>query len=156
MTCGSSTITGTTITIKRFRRTATRLGSGRHVLPNIFYTFVGGNFPAVGPNFNAPQGRNTRRYELVEALSWQKGAHRLKFGGDLNPTRLRGFMGFLHTNVRGRVFAVLSGEQLPGPGGGLHPASLSDNSQLALKTDTDALNLLRSKPSTAAFSAVSE
>src|SRR5262249_40916333 len=29
-------------------------------LPNVF-TFVGSNMPAVGPNFNAPQGRNTRR-----------------------------------------------------------------------------------------------
>ena len=48
----------------------------------------------VGPNFNAPQGRNTRRFEVVEALSWQKGTHRLKFGGDLNPTRSIGLWGF--------------------------------------------------------------
>ena len=41
--------------------------------------------PAIGPNFNAPQGRNTRRFELIESLTWQKGAHRFKFGGDLNP-----------------------------------------------------------------------
>ena len=62
-------------------------------LPNIFY-FYGSNFPAVGPNFNAPQARNTRRYELVETLSWQKGSHRLKFGGDLNPTYSAGLWGF--------------------------------------------------------------
>lgn len=62
-------------------------------LPNV-YTFVGSNFPAVGPNFNAPQGRNTRRLELVETLSWQKGPHRFKFGGDLNPTKSAGLWGF--------------------------------------------------------------
>ncbi len=62
-------------------------------LPNIF-TFVGGNAPAIGPNFNAPQGRNTRRFEIVEGLSWQKGSHRLKFGGDLNPTYSAGLWGF--------------------------------------------------------------
>lgn len=62
-------------------------------LPNVFY-FYGSNFPAIGPNFNAPQARNTRRYEVVETLSWQKGSHRLKFGGDLNPTYSAGLWGF--------------------------------------------------------------
>jgi hypothetical protein len=62
-------------------------------LPNIF-TFVGSNAPAVGPNFNAPQARNTRRFEFVEALTWAKGSHRFKFGGDLNPTRSNGLWGF--------------------------------------------------------------
>src|SRR5262249_2227412 len=55
-------------------------------LPNVF-TFFGANMPAVGPNFNAPQGRNTRRFEIIESLTWQKGTHRLRFGGDLNPTK---------------------------------------------------------------------
>jgi len=62
-------------------------------LPNVF-TFLGGNTPAIGPNFNTPQGRNTRRFELVESLSWQKGSHRLKFGGDFNPTGSIGEWGF--------------------------------------------------------------
>jgi hypothetical protein len=62
-------------------------------LPNVYY-FDGSNFPAVGPNFNAPQARNTRRYELIDTLSWQKGSHRLKFGGDLNPTYSNGLWGF--------------------------------------------------------------
>lgn len=62
-------------------------------LPTIFTTVGGGPGP-VGPNFNAPQGRNTRRFELVESFSWQKGSHRLKFGGDLNPTGSIGLWGF--------------------------------------------------------------
>jgi hypothetical protein len=62
-------------------------------LPNLF-TFVGANQAAIGPNFNAPQARNTRRFELVESLTWQKGSHRFKFGGDLNPTKSSGQWGF--------------------------------------------------------------
>jgi hypothetical protein len=66
---------------------------GTVTMPNVF-TFFGSNMPAVGPNFNAPQGRNTRRFELVDVISWQKGAHRWKFGGDLNPTKSAGLWGF--------------------------------------------------------------
>ena len=68
-------------------------GGSPLAFPSVF-TFLGSNMPPVGPNFNAPQGRNTRRFELVEALSWQKGSHRLKFGGDLNPTKSAGLWGF--------------------------------------------------------------
>jgi hypothetical protein len=63
------------------------------VLPNVYF-FFGSNQSAIGPNFNAPQGRNTRRFELVDSLSWQKGAHRIRFGGDLNPTASNGYWGF--------------------------------------------------------------
>ena len=61
-------------------------------------SIVGTNFAfgnaAIGPNVNAPQGRNTRRFELVEGLSWQKGSHRIKVGADVNPTRSNGEWGF--------------------------------------------------------------
>jgi hypothetical protein len=63
------------------------------VLPNIFF-FNGSNQSAIGPNFNAPQGRNTRRYEAVDTLSWQKGSHRIRFGADLNLTASNGYWGF--------------------------------------------------------------
>jgi hypothetical protein len=62
-------------------------------LPNIF-TFVGSNFPATGPNFNAPQGRNSRRYEVTDTLNWQLHNHRLKFGGDSNRIISAGLWGF--------------------------------------------------------------
>jgi hypothetical protein len=63
------------------------------VLPTV-YTIVGGGAGAVGPNFNAPQARNTRRFEPIESLSWQKGSHRFKFGGDFNITGSVGLWGF--------------------------------------------------------------
>ena len=35
-----------------------------------------------GVSDNSPQPRQERSYEIVESLTWQKGAHRLKFGFD--------------------------------------------------------------------------
>jgi hypothetical protein len=55
---------------------------------------IGANFPSVsavqgsasvgfGNNPSAPQHRQDRRLEFIESLNWQKGAHRMKFGGDV-------------------------------------------------------------------------
>jgi hypothetical protein len=63
------------------------------VLPSVDFS-VGTNFAGVGGDNISPQARNTRRYEFVETLSWQKGNHRFKFGGDLNPTNSAGLWGF--------------------------------------------------------------
>jgi len=109
------------------------------VLPNI-YTFVGGNFPAIGPNFNAPQGRNTRRFEVVEALSWQKGSHRLKFGGDLNPTRSAGLWGFCTPMCVGAFSPSYLASSFQGPAAAYIPL-LFPTTPTSLKTDADALNL---------------
>lgn len=118
-------------------------------LPNIF-TFVGSNFPAVGPNFNAPQGRNTRRFELVEGMSWQKGNHRFKFGGDLNPTNSAGLWGFCTPLCTGAVepqffastFAPIYGAAtlnalLPG----LFTSNGTSLTAIPLRTDADTLKL---------------
>jgi hypothetical protein len=107
------------------------------VLPNIF-TFLGTNLPAVGPNFNAPQGRNTRRFELVENLSWQKGNHRFKFGGDLNPTKSAGLWGFCTPQCTG----AFSPDYLANAfGGSAVAAAVFGASVFNIKTDKDLLNL---------------
>lgn len=36
----------------------------------------------LGNNFNAPQGRDLRHFITSDAMTWQKGSHRLKFGGE--------------------------------------------------------------------------
>jgi hypothetical protein len=36
----------------------------------------------IGNTVNAPQNRNLKRYQFTDNLSWQKGAHRLRFGGE--------------------------------------------------------------------------
>lgn len=61
-------------------------------LPTI-NTILGANI-SVGPNLDAPQARQTRRGELNDSLSWQKGSHRIKFGGDIDRARTAGLWGF--------------------------------------------------------------
>jgi hypothetical protein len=109
-------------------------------LPNIF-TFVGSNMPAIGPNFNAPQGRNTRRFELVESLIWQKGSHRLKFGGDMNPTKSAGLWGFCTPLCVGAFSPTYTRAVLTPSLGAAGVAALFPTMPTVLKTDADALNL---------------
>lgn len=106
------------------------------ILPNVTF-FVGTNQQSVGPNLNSPQARNTRRYELVEALSWQKGAHRIKFGGDLNPTYSAGLWGFCTPMCLGAVSPTFIREILP-PGlvSALYPTLPN-----TLTSDSQVLNL---------------
>jgi hypothetical protein len=122
-------------------------------LPNVFY-FQGSNQAAIGPNFNAPQGRNTRRFELVESLTWQKGSHRLKFGGDLNPTKSNGLWGFCTPMCVAAfspdfVRAVLT----PAIGSTLLGV-LFPTLPTVLKTDADVLNLPVLNLSSSIFSGV--
>ena len=60
--------------------------------PEIF--IVGSNNAAFGNNFNSPQGRDLRRYPLSDNVSWQKGSHRIKFGGEYEFDRGTGYWGF--------------------------------------------------------------
>lgn len=47
-----------------------------------------------GNTANAPQGRDIRRYNLVNNMTWQRGAHRLRFGGSLEFQPFNGFWAF--------------------------------------------------------------
>jgi hypothetical protein len=110
------------------------------VLPN-FFTFVGSNEPAIGPNFNAPQGRNTRRFELIESLIWQKGSHRLKFGGDMNPTYSNGLWGFCTPMCMGAFSPTFVRNTLIPAIGAAGVAALFPTLPTVLHSDADALNL---------------
>ncbi len=105
-------------------------------LPNVF-TFLGSNLPATGPNFDAPQSRITRRYELIESLSWQKGSHRFKFGTDLNPTRTYGLWGFCSPMCVG----AFSPDYLYGLFGQAVSHAIFPYLPTTFKTDKDVLNL---------------
>jgi hypothetical protein len=48
--------------------------------PRISTTLTGGF--GIGNNLNTPQNRVLRTYQLSDTLSWQKGSHRLRFGGE--------------------------------------------------------------------------
>ncbi|MEW6126605.1 MAG: carboxypeptidase regulatory-like domain-containing protein [Acidobacteriota bacterium] len=65
------------------------LGAGG---PEVFY-LNSVNF-ALGNNFNSPQGRDLRRFPLSDNVSWQKGAHRIKFGGEWEHFTGTGYWGF--------------------------------------------------------------
>jgi len=105
-------------------------------LPNVF-TFVGSNFPATGPNFDAPQARTTRRFEMIEALSWQKGSHRFKFGTDLNPTRTYGLWGFCTPLCTG----AFSPDFLVSTFGKAVASALFPSAFIPMTTDASVLNL---------------
>lgn len=52
--------------------------SGPDAFPNLTYDDLG--FLQIGPDPNAPQGTIQNTYQLVEAVSWTKGRHSMKFG----------------------------------------------------------------------------
>ncbi|HYL39364.1 MAG TPA: carboxypeptidase regulatory-like domain-containing protein [Bryobacteraceae bacterium] len=106
-------------------------------LPNVVFFIPGEALPAVGPNLNSPQGRNTRRIELVDGLSWQKGNHRMKFGGDLNPTYSNGLWGFCTPMCVGAVSPTFIREILPPSSVGF----LFPKLPTALTSDAQVLNL---------------
>ncbi len=65
---------------------------------------IQGSGVTLGNTTNAPQGRDVRRYNLVENLTWQKGSHRLRFGGTFENSPFSGFWAFgepAATNVFG-------------------------------------------------------
>jgi hypothetical protein len=47
-----------------------------------------------GNTSNAPQGRDIRRYNIVNNMTWQRGAHRMRFGGGFESSPFSGFWAF--------------------------------------------------------------
>ena len=47
-----------------------------------------------GNTSNAPQGRDIRRYNIVNNLTWQRGAHRWRMGGSFENSPFAGFWAF--------------------------------------------------------------
>jgi len=55
---------------------------------------IQGSGVTLGNTTNAPQGRDIRRYNVVENLTWQRGSHRLRFGGTFENAPFNGFWAF--------------------------------------------------------------
>ena len=47
------------------------------------YVNVDGSGLSFGNQTNAPQSRILRRHIFADNMTWQKGAHRMKFGGEV-------------------------------------------------------------------------
>jgi hypothetical protein len=48
----------------------------------------------IGNQPDSPQGQNARHYVLSDNFSWQKNAHRIRFGGEMDHVALSGFYAF--------------------------------------------------------------
>src|SRR5215475_8633035 len=57
-------------------------------------TLKGSSNFAVGNTRNATQGRDLRRFTFTDAVTWQKGSHRLRFGTELEYAPGTGFWGY--------------------------------------------------------------
>ena len=49
--------------------------------PNVFVIELGQNFQ-VGPEGNSPQGSGQNVYQVLDQMTWSKGAHTVKYGGE--------------------------------------------------------------------------
>lgn len=103
--------------------------------PEVFY-LSSVNF-AIGNNFNSPQGRDLRRFPISDNVSWQKGSHRIKFGGEWEHFDGTGYWGFFDP---ARAY-LLSPEFLLGVG--VPPAAFPF---LGLPTSVQSLDDLKKLP----------
>ena len=109
-------------------------------LPNVFY-FQGSNQQAIGPNFNAPQGRNTRRFEIRGHAELAKRLASVQVRWRPQSHQVRWPVGILHTDVRWRILTDFHQSHACGA---LPPATfnaLFPTLPTQLKTDADVLNL---------------
>ena len=98
---------------------ATCIGAGLPsvgVIGSVFVTGFAGN------NYNAPQNRIQRNLELVEQLSWQKGAHRLRMGGSVEDA----YYFFNWSFCQAACLFVVPPEVFPVPGEPTRIASTQD------------------------------
>ncbi|HLK69734.1 MAG TPA: carboxypeptidase regulatory-like domain-containing protein [Bryobacteraceae bacterium] len=55
---------------------------------------VTGTNVTVGDTSNATQGRDLRKFDFTDSLSWQKGSHSIHFGGEIEHAPGTGFWGY--------------------------------------------------------------
>src|SRR5579884_626855 len=55
---------------------------------------VNGSNVTIGHVTNATQGRDLRKFQFDDGLTWQKGAHRIRFGGQIEIAPGTGFWGY--------------------------------------------------------------
>jgi Carboxypeptidase regulatory-like domain len=81
----------------------TCIGGGLPAILATVGTNIGFGAAEVGANPNAPQTRNTRRYEVDDSVNWAKGSHRIKFGGQVMRIPSVGQWGFCTPYCEGIV-----------------------------------------------------
>ncbi len=104
--------------------------------PQIQMAGVSNNFTA-GDTSNATQGRDLRRFTWQDSMTWQKGTHRMKFGGLFEYAPGTGFWGYCDPACD----VVFSPEAIVGYG--LKPLIplFFPNMPTTIRTNADLLNL---------------
>lgn len=91
------------------------IGAGLPGLLAVLGTNLGFGGAAIGVNPNAPQTRNTRRYEITDSVTVQMGSHRLKLGMDLMRVNSAGQWGFCTPYCQGILGPGFAGLASPAP-----------------------------------------
>jgi hypothetical protein len=100
-------------------------------------TFVGSALGAfVGDTLNATQGRDLRRFTWNDNVTWQKGTHRIKVGGEIEYDPGTGFWGYCDPGCE----AVFSPEYVKGLLGPLTPLFFP-NLPSKITSNADIMNL---------------
>ena len=104
--------------------------------PQVSFAGVSSNF-VVGDTSNATQGRDMRRFDWQDSLTWQKGSHRMKFGGLFEYAPATGFWGYCDPACA----EVFSPEAIVAYGLGPLIPVFFPNMPTTIKTNADLLNL---------------
>ncbi|HTB12540.1 MAG TPA: TonB-dependent receptor [Bryobacteraceae bacterium] len=104
--------------------------------PQITFAGVSSNFE-VGDTSNATQGRDLRKFTWQDSMTWQKGNHRMKFGGLFEYDPGTGFWGYCDPSCA----EVFSPESLAAYGLGPFIPLFFPNLPTTIKTNADLLNL---------------
>jgi hypothetical protein len=89
--------------------------------PQITFYGAGSNV-TLGDTSNATQGRDLRRFTWQDSMTWQKGSHRMKFGGMFEYAPGTGFWGYCDPACDGVFSPEFIASQFPGPLAALIPA----------------------------------
>ncbi|MGA3203757.1 MAG: TonB-dependent receptor [Bryobacteraceae bacterium] len=104
--------------------------------PQITFAGVSSNFE-IGDTSNATQGRDLRRFTWQDSLTWQKGNHRMKFGGLAEYNNGTGFWGYCDPACD----EVFSPEAITGYGLGPLIPLFFPTMPKTITTNADLLNL---------------
>ena len=99
---------------------------------------VNGSNVTIGHSTNATQGRDLRKFQFDDGLTWQKGTHRIRFGGQIELAPGSGFWGYCDPMCGG----VASPETVRGLAAvGVPVAALFPTLPTQVRTYQDFLNL---------------
>ncbi|MBZ5605325.1 MAG: carboxypeptidase regulatory-like domain-containing protein [Acidobacteriia bacterium] len=143
----TSTLTPTTVNDFRF---SYNFWSNRNLFPNqsdcascvglglAGITFVGSSLGSyVGDTQNATQGRDLRDFTWTDNLTWQKGSHRIRVGGEIGLQPGTGFWGYCDPGC----FAVYSPEYLTSTLTAAGVAAFFPNLPKKISSTADIMNL---------------